>query len=208
MPRAPREHLWQVSFMPELLANDTTHTVFHYKGILSPPKSFSDWRDFMAAFASVSHVSRHARQLLLPPAFKRAQRGQLGTAQGACPLGGHSRCRADDRSWIGLAWIRLPGRVGAVQALRAGVRIYIRGRVNGDHIAWHHGRCRARTQALIERYGAEEVHKWYFETWNEPNCCGGYVRLSSHTTSIPPHGYDQTSIFQIVGGILLVWEKA
>ena len=40
--------------MPELLAmaNQTDNTVFHYKGILSPPKSFQDWRDFMTAFGS------------------------------------------------------------------------------------------------------------------------------------------------------------
>ncbi len=27
----------------------------------------------------------------------------------------------------------------------------------------------AFTQHLIARYGADEVHKWYFEVWNEPN---------------------------------------
>ena len=42
----------EVSFMPELLAEYTNRTVFHYKGILSPPKRFADWRDFMAAFGS------------------------------------------------------------------------------------------------------------------------------------------------------------
>eukprot|EP00729_Bicosta_minor_P019875 gene19875-29357_t len=68
--------------MPELLANITVDapTVFHYKGILSPPKSFQDWQDFMTAFGS----------------------------------------------------------------------------------------------ALLDRYGLEEVSQWYFEVWNEPNCCGGY----------------------------------
>jgi beta-xylosidase len=70
----------EVSFMPELLAEYTNRTVFHYKGILSPPKHFSEWRDFMTAFGT----------------------------------------------------------------------------------------------ALTERYGTEEVAKWYFEVWNEPNCCGGY----------------------------------
>jgi len=70
----------EVSFMPELLAAYTDKTVFHYKGILSPPKSFTDWRAFMTAFGS----------------------------------------------------------------------------------------------ALIERYGLAEVKQWYFEVWNEPNCCGGY----------------------------------
>jgi hypothetical protein len=70
----------EVSFMPSLLAEDTTHTVFWYKGLLSPPKRFAQWRDFMTA---------------------------LG-------------------------------------------------------------------RALVDRYGAAEVRKWYFEVWNEPNCCGGY----------------------------------
>ena len=42
----------EVSFMPSLLAEDTSHTVFWYKGILSPPKSFDAWRDFMTAFAN------------------------------------------------------------------------------------------------------------------------------------------------------------
>ena len=42
----------EVSFMPELLASYTNKTVFHYKGILSPPKNFADWRDFMTAFGS------------------------------------------------------------------------------------------------------------------------------------------------------------
>lgn len=72
----------EVSFMPELLASNVTltNTVFHYKGILSPPKAFSEWREFMTAFGS----------------------------------------------------------------------------------------------AMIERYGVDEVRKWYFEVWNEPNCCGGY----------------------------------
>ena len=84
----------EVSFMPELLAEYTNKTVFHYKGILSPPKRFpaeafprrsvsppkrfADWRDFMTSFGT----------------------------------------------------------------------------------------------ALIERYGLEEVKQWYFEVWNEPNCCG------------------------------------
>ena len=70
----------QVSFMPELLAEYTNRTVFHYKGILSPPKSFADWTDFIEAFGT----------------------------------------------------------------------------------------------ALIDRYGLDEVKAWYFEVWNEPNCCGGY----------------------------------
>ena len=42
----------EVSFMPELLAAYTNLTVFHYKGILSPPKSFTDWRDFIEAFGT------------------------------------------------------------------------------------------------------------------------------------------------------------
>ena len=42
----------EVSFMPELLAEYTNRTVFHYKGILSPPKRFEDWRDFMTAFGT------------------------------------------------------------------------------------------------------------------------------------------------------------
>ena len=70
----------EVSFMPELLASYTNKTVFHYKGIQSPPKSVAAWRDFMTAFG----------------------------------------------------------------------------------------------KALIDRYGLEEVSQWYFEVWNEPNCCGGY----------------------------------
>jgi len=72
----------EVSFMPELLAANVTmtNTVFHYKGILSPPKNGKDWRDFMTAFGT----------------------------------------------------------------------------------------------AMIDRYGAAEVRQWYFEVWNEPNCCGGY----------------------------------
>ena len=28
--------------------------------------------------------------------------------------------------------------------------------------------------ALIGRYGEQEVASWYFEVWNEHNCCGGY----------------------------------
>jgi hypothetical protein len=42
----------EVSFMPELLASYTNKTVFHYKGIQSPPKSFAAWRDFMTAFGT------------------------------------------------------------------------------------------------------------------------------------------------------------
>ena len=42
----------EVSFMPELLASYTNKTVFHYKGIQSPPKSFEAWRDFMTAFGN------------------------------------------------------------------------------------------------------------------------------------------------------------
>ena len=26
----------------------------------------------------------------------------------------------------------------------------------------------------VERYGADEVEKWYFEVWNEPECCPGF----------------------------------
>eukprot|EP01051_Picozoa_sp_SAG22_P011395 SAG22_NODE_1091_length_5589_cov_3.691439_1_plen_373_part_00 len=42
----------EVSFMPELLAAYTNKTVFHYKGILSPPSKFADWCDLMTAFGS------------------------------------------------------------------------------------------------------------------------------------------------------------
>lgn len=42
----------EVSFMPELLASYTNKTVFHYKGIQAPPKSFDAWRDFMTAFGT------------------------------------------------------------------------------------------------------------------------------------------------------------
>jgi xylan 1,4-beta-xylosidase len=37
-----------------------------------------------------------------------------------------------------------------------------------DPVAWSN-LISAFTQHLIARYGADEVHKWYFEVWNEPN---------------------------------------
>lgn len=40
--------------------------------------------------------------------------------------------------------------------------------------AWH-DLCKAFVQHLVERYGLEEVQKWYFEVWNEPNLYKGFL---------------------------------
>lgn len=40
----------ELSFMPSLLASDPGSTVFWYKGGISPPKNWGDWRDFISAF--------------------------------------------------------------------------------------------------------------------------------------------------------------
>lgn len=40
----------EIGFMPSLLASDPDSTVFWYKGGISPPKDYADWRDFMSAF--------------------------------------------------------------------------------------------------------------------------------------------------------------
>ena len=42
----------EIGFMPELLAADASQTVFHYKGGTSPPKDYSDWRNFITALAA------------------------------------------------------------------------------------------------------------------------------------------------------------
>ncbi len=47
-------------------------------------------------------------------------------------------------------------------------------------------------QHIIERYGQEEVRKWYFEVWNEPNLDGfwknadfaAYMELYERTTRV------------------------
>jgi len=66
----------EIGFMPSLLALRPEDIVFWYRGGISPPKDYSEWRDFMKALLT----------------------------------------------------------------------------------------------ALIDRYGQDEVHQWYFEVWNEPNC--------------------------------------
>ena len=40
--------------------------------------------------------------------------------------------------------------------------------------AWH-DLCKAFVQHLVDRYGLEEVRKWYFEVWNEPNLYRGFL---------------------------------
>ena len=40
--------------------------------------------------------------------------------------------------------------------------------------AWH-DLCKALVQHLVERYGLEEIQKWYFEVWNEPNLYRGFL---------------------------------
>ncbi len=42
----------EVSFMPELLASDPSQTVFHYKGGISKPKDYTQWRDLISALAA------------------------------------------------------------------------------------------------------------------------------------------------------------
>lgn len=41
----------ELGFMPEILARDPTKTVFHYKGITSPPKDWSAWSSLVTALA-------------------------------------------------------------------------------------------------------------------------------------------------------------
>ena len=54
--------------MPELLAQYTDKTVFHYKGILSPPKHFADWRAFMTAFGTALVKRYGEAEVALSPA--------------------------------------------------------------------------------------------------------------------------------------------
>jgi len=56
-----------------------------------------------------------------------------------------------------------------------------------DPAEWRH-LIDALTRHLIARYGAAEVHKWFFEVWNEPNLDyfwtggkGGYFKLYGET---------------------------
>ena len=67
-----------------------------------------------------------------------------------------------------------------------------------DYALWD-GMIRAFAQHLVARYGIDEVSKWYFEVWNEPNIgfWGGnphmptYYTLYDHTAralkSVSPH---------------------
>jgi xylan 1,4-beta-xylosidase len=41
----------ELSFMPAALARDADQTVFGYRGIISPPRDWSEWRDLVAALA-------------------------------------------------------------------------------------------------------------------------------------------------------------
>lgn len=41
-----------------------------------------------------------------------------------------------------------------------------------DYDRWQ-ALVQAFVQHSVERYGAEVVSNWYFEVWNEPECCGG-----------------------------------
>jgi xylan 1,4-beta-xylosidase len=42
----------ELSFMPELLASFANETIFHYKGGISPPKSYDKWGGLISAFAT------------------------------------------------------------------------------------------------------------------------------------------------------------
>jgi len=44
--------LVELSFMPELLARNASQTIFHYKGIVSPPRSQDAWGSLIKAFAA------------------------------------------------------------------------------------------------------------------------------------------------------------
>jgi beta-xylosidase len=41
-----------------------------------------------------------------------------------------------------------------------------------DYDRWQ-ALVQAFVQHSVERYGADVVNNWYFEVWNEPECCGG-----------------------------------
>jgi xylan 1,4-beta-xylosidase len=41
-----------------------------------------------------------------------------------------------------------------------------------DYARWQ-GLVQAFVQHSVERYGADVVSNWYFEVWNEPECCSG-----------------------------------
>jgi xylan 1,4-beta-xylosidase len=41
-----------------------------------------------------------------------------------------------------------------------------------DYDRWQ-ALVQAFVQHSVERYGADVVNSWYFEVWNEPECCGG-----------------------------------
>jgi xylan 1,4-beta-xylosidase len=41
-----------------------------------------------------------------------------------------------------------------------------------DYDRWQ-GLVQAFVQHSVDKYGADVVNKWYFEVWNEPECCGG-----------------------------------
>lgn len=58
-----------------------------------------------------------------------------------------------------------------------------------DYLKWD-GLIRAFAQHLITRYGIEEVSKWYFEVWNEPNVdfWGGVPQQQTYFSF-----YDQTA---------------
>ena len=55
----------EVSFMPELLAEYTNKTVFHYKGILSPPKRFP--AEAFRGLARLHDLVRHGADRTLRP---------------------------------------------------------------------------------------------------------------------------------------------
>lgn len=44
----------ELSFMPELLASHANETIFHYKGGISPPKSYTKWANLIKAF--ITHL--------------------------------------------------------------------------------------------------------------------------------------------------------
>ncbi len=48
-----------------------------------------------------------------------------------------------------------------------------------DYREWYQ-LCRAFTSHIVDRYGLDEVRKWYFEVWNEPNIEGFW-----------PHGMEE-----------------
>jgi xylan 1,4-beta-xylosidase len=61
-----------------------------------------------------------------------------------------------------------PKQIAATNTM---TQMWYRNRVTVDPAkfgAWH-DLCKAFVQHCVDRYGLEEVQKWYFEVWNEPN---------------------------------------